>query len=459
MKKYSLSLRTDQLDSLRSELEREDGNEGAVYVFCNVSKTATETRLIVKEIQAIDEDHVIERSASRIRIVSDSFVQAMAKADRESKSLVFIHSHPGGFNEYSDIDDQEEAEFFRTAYIRAPQGLHASALYIGEGPDNIIGRVWLKSGTHRPLSRIRVIGKRAQFFDSIQRVGIPAWASRQVLAFGPEMQKLLKTLSIGVVGAGGTGSSVTEQLIRLGVGHITTVDEQDFENTNVNRLYGSRLSDADQPTPKVDVMERLANNVGLGTRVTKIKGSVCDAETIKQLRDCDFVFGCTDDFLGRMMLNRLVYWYYIPVIDSAVLVDSEKGKIKEIIGRVTVLLPGSACLSCRRRISSERIMAQSKKRDSPDEYKDMVNAGYIPELGIPDPSVIMFTTGIASRAIAEFINILSGYMGDERTATELVERFHIPEVRQNSVEGDSGCICTSPNKWGDADQIHFLGLL
>src|SRR3989442_2474424 len=41
---------------------------------------------------------------------------------------------------------------------------------------------------------------------------------RQVLAFGAESQALLQQLHVGVVGVGGTGSAVVEQLARLGVG-------------------------------------------------------------------------------------------------------------------------------------------------------------------------------------------------------------------------------------------------
>ena len=39
---------------------------------------------------------------------------------------------------------------------------------------------------------------------------------RQVRAFGADIQELLATLRIGIVGNGGTGSPVAEQLIRLG---------------------------------------------------------------------------------------------------------------------------------------------------------------------------------------------------------------------------------------------------
>jgi len=65
--------------------------------------------------------------------------------------------------------------------------------------------------------------------------------SRQVLAFGEELQKLFQQLTIGIVGMGGTGFSVAEQLIRLGVGRIITADKETLDDSNVTRVYGPVL--------------------------------------------------------------------------------------------------------------------------------------------------------------------------------------------------------------------------
>src|SRR5688500_10935071 len=48
---------------------------------------------------------------------------------------------------------------------------------------------------------------------------------------------VLGRLKVGVVGLGGTGSAVVEQLARLGVGELLLCDPQEFESTNVNRVY------------------------------------------------------------------------------------------------------------------------------------------------------------------------------------------------------------------------------
>jgi molybdopterin/thiamine biosynthesis adenylyltransferase len=196
----------------------------------------------------------------------------------------------------------------------------------------------------------------------------------------------------------------------------------------------------------------------MGTLVRAVWGSVCDQEIAPLLRECDAVFGCTDDYLGRVTLNRLAVWYYIPVLDMGVVVDSEGGTIREATGWVTILLPGNACLRCRERIPQDKLESQQLQRLDPKRHAALVREGYVRELGQPDPAVVMFTTAIAARAIMEFMQLITGFMGDDRTATEVLERFHESEVRTNSRPGQEGCYCTSPAQWGRGDEQRFLDL-
>ena len=42
---------------------------------------------------------------------------------------------------------------------------------------------------------------------------------------------------------------------------------------------------------------------------------------VTPLKACDVIFGCTDDHDGRLMLNRLAYFYLIRVIDMGLAID------------------------------------------------------------------------------------------------------------------------------------------
>ena len=117
-------------------------------------------------------------------------------------------------------------------------------------------------------------------------------------------------LTIGIVGAGGTGSAVAEQLIRLGVGRIITADGESLEDSM------SRAS-----TVPVRMMpgkgrsrfsKRHADEIGLGTVVEILPGNITKRSVIERFRSCDLIFGCTDREAGRSILTVFALDYLIP---------------------------------------------------------------------------------------------------------------------------------------------------
>jgi hypothetical protein len=81
------------------------------------------------------------------------------------------------------------------------------------------GHVDIEPGDRIPIDRLWVVGDRLRLLQSFD---LPAEAlstsfDRNVRAFGSAVQQTLADLSVGIVGCGGTGSAVAEQLVRLGV--------------------------------------------------------------------------------------------------------------------------------------------------------------------------------------------------------------------------------------------------
>jgi len=69
-----------------------------------------------------------------------------------------------------------------------------------------------------------------------------------------------------------------------------------LETDNLETFFaanGSGLSDVG--LPKADIAERHSDQIGTGTLVNPMHASVCDQAVAQQLRDCDIVFGCTDE--------------------------------------------------------------------------------------------------------------------------------------------------------------------
>lgn len=435
-------------------------NERAAYGLCGVSRTTNETRLLLREVIRIDEGDVLESSPVHLKIASRSFLRAIKKAHLQRAAFIFVHSHPTGVPAFSPQDDREELKLFRTAYTRITHpGPHASLVMPrGETP---VGRAWLPGGDTAPIETIRVIGNRFRFYRRTLITGQGANAreratvaeltyfDRQIRAFGPELQPLLRALVVGVVGAGGTGSCVIEQLVRLGVGSLVISDGDCFDPSNANRVYGSRVVDAD--LPKAKLAERSAADVGLQTRVRVLTRPITFKSVFEEFRTCDLVFGCTDDEWGRSLLTRLAIWYYIPVFDMGVKIDSAEGVIRSIQGRVTTLLPGKACLFCRNRITAERVRAEILWAIAPEEAEQLKREGYLPELNEPAPAVISFTTAVAASAMTELLHRLTGFLGVDRVSSEVLHLLSSTRVRTNDRPGLRECFCGDTTRWGRGD--------
>ncbi len=451
---YTLTFPEDKYKELTAHLFKDRTVERGAYALCRISSNNEQTKLLVRAIIPVAEEDIIEATSVSMRIAPLSFLRVMKTADQTKQVFVFIHSHPTGFANHSRQDDLEEKMLFKTAYNRInTKGVHASIVL--SSPDQPVGRVWLPDSTIEPISMIRVIGHRFTFYSqSTKHDPLPVFFDRQVRAFGEDIQRLLSALHIGVVGAGGTGSAITEQLTRLGVGKLTISDGQTFESSNVNRVYGSCATDED--TAKVAIAKRLVTQMGLGTEIITINNPISYQSVINQLKNCDVIFGCTDDHWGRSILTRLAVYYNVPVLDMGVRIDSDNSLIKSIQGRVTVLLPGYACLFCRQRIDPERVKSESLQALDPESGNELRREGYAPELEQPAPSVIPFTTNIASLAVAEFIHRLTGFMGSERVTNEVIVRYDETEIKRNSQRSKVDCFCGDNYYMSRGDTVPLL---
>lgn len=455
MTRYTLTFLEREFDRLREALKAAPDVENGAYLICRMSRSDSEVRLLVREVVPVEGAHILEASASHMKIASVSFRSAMKRADRQKSAFVFVHTHPNGPPDHSSQDDREEAPLFRTAYARIhnDSAVHASLVLCNNEISS--ARVWLPNGIVEPIERVRIIGNRLRFwFSDKNNSPIPEFFDRQVRAFGQELQPLLRRLRVGVVGAGGTGSAVIEQLTRLGVGFLLLSDGQSFDASNINRLYGSRA--IDDGLPKLKIMERLIADIGLGTQVRILPRPITYRSVLEEFRTCDAIFGCTDDEWGRSLLTRVAIYYGIPVFDLGVRIDSKDGIIRSINGRVTTLLPGAACLYCRNRITSERVGIESLRATDPERAAEQVREGYIPELEEPAPAVVPFTTTVSACAIGEFLHRLTGFMGPDRNSSEVLHLFDTTMVRRNSKPSNAQCFCGDPSFWGRGDTRPLL---
>lgn len=429
--------------------------ETAAFLLAGVADSKDELTLLGRGISWVPDEAYVERDERHMVISSAGFVPALKAAHDDSSVPVFVHTHPQGKPQPSDLDDIVDERLREPAQLRSGQTRYAHLIIGGTRiSPRFTGRLYNEVGDILEISRVRIIGRRFQLLRAADQpepeVDLDVF-DRHVRAFGEDGQKLLAQLRVGVVGLGGTGSAVVEQLARLGIGHLLLIDDDVLTDKNLTRIHESARSDVDRR--KTDVMVAAVERIALGTTVRALHGRATEEDIARELRQLDIVFGCTDDQAGRAKLARFAVWYLVPVIDMGFIIDTDENKrVRGLFGRVTTLLPGAACLLCRQHITAEGIRVDGL----PEEERQRLAAeGYAPGLGDPDPSVGVYTTMTATFALNAMLERLFGYSPDAGGSTELIIRVDDLKLSRNSRPPTLQHFCGNKEKWGrgDTDQL------
>jgi molybdopterin/thiamine biosynthesis adenylyltransferase len=447
----TLALREEHWQNLIEALDLAD--ETAAFILAGNAADDRELTFYGRSLRWIPEEHYLERTANSLIISSVGYVPSLGAAADDASVPVFVHTHPQMSADPSPRDDGVDAVLRDPALIRSRASFYVSLIVAGtkEAP-TFSGRVYDENGLVGELDRLRVVGNRIRLFHAESTDETDPNAEifdRQIRAFGEEGQKMLGRLRVGVVGVGGTGSAVFEQLVRNGVRQLTVIDDDKVSPTNITRIHESGLGDDGRP--KVDVAETVAERIGLSAEVTPIDGRITDPEVAKSLRHLDVVFGCTDDERGRNTLAKLALTHLIPVFDMGFVIDTNQdGSIRALDGRVTRLLPGAGCLLCRQRITPQGLSAEAL---DPEERERRAGEGYVRALTRRDPAVGTFTTLIGSFAVNEMLDRLFGYSEGAATwsSTEFVLRLHDRRLSWNSRAPVGNHWCGNANNYGRGD--------
>jgi len=420
------------LEEHRATLQRtllRDEKEYAALILCGRSSVVDpwtgvrEERFVTHKVIEVDPSAFSSRSRDGLTWSTTPFYNLLKAAEEKNFAVGVIHSHPQGPLKFSKHDDVADKELFRIAFDRLDgDGPHFSAVMDGNG--NLIARAYSSNLKPFPVEFIRVIGDRWRFHYPRATQPPAAELDRQARAFGEESTHDLRQLRVGIVGCGGMGSAVIALLARIGVGKLAFFDFDRIEETNLNRVHFSTRADASLRRHKVDVMAEAVAQLGLPVSLVRVPYTVDDPRARDALLSCDVLLGCTDDHLGRNVLNRVAHCYLFPVIDLGLLIEPNSSKGYDVFdGRVTVVQPGYPCQECRGLINPSMMLAEALLRKDPLLYEQRRRAGYIPSMPEASPVVVTFTTEMAAVAVNELFQRLTGFRGTDGSVAERVRKF------------------------------------
>lgn len=208
---------------------------------------------------------------------------------------------------------------------------------------------------------------------------------------GENSQELIQQTRIGIVGLGGGGSHIAQQLAHVGFLDFLLFDNDEIEDTNLNRLVGATQEDVDTRNLKVNILERLIISIRPNARVGKVDFRWQDRAGL--LKKCDVVFGCVDSFQARNELEIFCRRFLIPYIDIGMDVLKVEDEDPRMVGQVIVSLPGEVCMWCMSFLTEQKIQREVEK------YGD---AGGRPQ--------VVWANGIlASAAVGIWLQLLTGW--------------------------------------------------
>jgi len=252
-----------------------------------------------------------------------------------------------------------------------------------------------------------------------------------MMAFGKEGQDALRQLKVAIVGIGGLGTHVVQQLAYLGVGEIGLIDSEELEVTNLNRYVGAWPEDVG--SPKVEIGERIVKRIDQAIVVRRVYNSLVSQEAYDVVKKADYIFSCIDSEAIRLILNELCLAYERPFFDLA----SEILPGDRLIygGRVCFISDSTGCLYCLGVL--DRTEASLELQD-PSHKEDMKNLYGMNQRDLGDigPSVVSVNGVVASLGVTEFMAVVTGLRPGIRLLKYYGERG---ALRISKDQGDENC--------------------
>lgn len=408
---YQLRISGKQYNLLQKHLFPGDGKEAVAVGLCGHYRNGSLHIMLVHEIFCIPHS-ACERSPNYVHWQTETIIHLLDKGSKKNLTFIKFHSHPTGYNQFSELDDESDKKLFPSVFgwIDGDHP-HASAVMLPDG--KIFARVCTTFGSFHEIQKISVAGDTIKIWDKKGSAVNEAISMRNIQAFGLGTSHLLKRMKIGVVGASGTGSPTIEQLTRLGVGELVIVDAKLVEKKNLNRILNTYMDHVIKGKYKVDVLSESIAKIGFDTKVKVFKKNLYESKNaILELISCDLIFGCVDSIDGRHLLNQISTFYLMPYIDMGVKLEADnKGGINQINGAVHFIQPCGSSLMSRGVYSAQGLQSAALMRQDSKEFRRRAKEKYIVNLPVESPAVISINMQVSSFAINEFLDRIHPFKG------------------------------------------------
>jgi len=378
---------------------------------------ARSDRYVAVEVVPFGEASITSSSPAHVDFALASLRHLFQRCEDEGLVFGFVHNHPLGCLEFSDRDHTNELTLLNAISNRNGKQITMVSMLLCD--DKWRARTWrAEDMAFTDARHVAVLdGHRIKLHiaaaENIEILDEEILA-RQAAAFGKPFVRNMRSLRIGVVGASGTGSPTATLLKRGGVGELIFLDPDALAKSNLNRVRGARLADVGKNKAAwmreyTHALELGGAQAAFGTRVDE------DEEALDALATCDVIMGCTDDQIGREILNAVCFAFGVPLIDMGLggWIDQDASgavRLRGHYGRVSTVFPEDGqCLNCQGVVTPEGVRRDYAVRENPDITEAELRERYLAGGAEAAPGVGPFTGAVADFAVATLYDPLTGF--------------------------------------------------
>lgn len=144
-----------------------------------------------------------------------------------------------------------------------------------------------------------------------------------------EDQLKLSASCVAIVGCGGLGGYIAEELARIGVGRLVLIDGDRLEVSNLNRQI--MATELNMGQWKVAAAQERLGNVNSEVSVEAVRGWFEEEKGLELFRNVDIVFDALDSLPTRVALEKVCHQMDLPLVFAS---------IAGWFGQIGVSLPG-----------------------------------------------------------------------------------------------------------------------
>jgi molybdopterin/thiamine biosynthesis adenylyltransferase len=225
--------------------------------------------------------------------------------------------------------------------------------------------------------------------------------SRSEALFGKDGQLKIANARVAIIGLGGLGSHIAQQLAYLGVRNVVLIDPDIVTQSSLNRLVGAFPSDAEARTPKVTAVARMYASVLPEASIETFQTALDDEDSGRAIRRCSSAFSCLDDDAARLALAELCLRNKIPFFDLA----SDTGGVapdRWYGGRILFSGNGERCPMCLD-LLDQQALARSKMSEEELQVDHRIYGVHADHLEGTGPAVVSLNAVVASLAVTEWM--------------------------------------------------------